>query len=188
MITDRELVDAVLAGDGEAFRVLVEREVGPVLGICRRILRDQVDAEDAAQDTLVEAYRGLATYRGSGSFGAWLTRIAVRTAWARRAARRPGEPLDLASDESLMTRAEAGHARASDPVGSVLDDERRTALLAAIHGLPAPQRRAVALRFYGDLSIEEIAAVTNRPVGTVKSRLHRGLDTLREQLSTRSIQ
>jgi RNA polymerase sigma-70 factor (ECF subfamily) len=187
MTGDRELVDAVLAGDGEAFRVLVERELGPVVGICRRILGHRTDAEDAAQDALVEAYRGLATYRGTGSFGAWLTRIAIRAAWARRAARLADERFDGDSDEPLLTPIAAGVHGPQDPVGWVLDGERRSALIAAIGELPPPQRRAVALRFYGDLSLDEIAAATNRPIGTVKSRLHRGLDALREQLSTRSI-
>ena len=90
--TDRQVVDAVLAGDREAFRVLVDRESGNVIGVCRRVLGDPLEAEDAAQDALTKAYQALATYRGDGPFGAWLRRIAVRVAIARLAARQYTSP------------------------------------------------------------------------------------------------
>jgi RNA polymerase sigma factor (sigma-70 family) len=74
--------------------VLVERESQPVLGVCRRILGDQVEAQDAAQDAFTQAYQSLATFRGDGPFGAWLHRIAVRVAIGRLAARRDTITLD----------------------------------------------------------------------------------------------
>ena len=98
-------VDAVLAGDRDAFRVLVERESAAVVRACHRVLGDLHEAEDAAQEAFVTAFRSLAGWRGDGPFGAWLTRIAVRIALRRRAeaARRragstrpiPTAPLDL---------------------------------------------------------------------------------------------
>ena len=72
----------VLAGDGEAFRVLVEREQGPVIVVCRRITGDPDEAQDAAQEAFVRAFRALATFRGDGPFGAWVSRIATRVALA----------------------------------------------------------------------------------------------------------
>ena len=77
---DRAIVDAVLAGDREAFRHLVEREAASVVRACHRVLGDLHEAEDAAQEAFVTAYRSLAGWRGDGPFGAWLTRIAVRIA------------------------------------------------------------------------------------------------------------
>ena len=84
---DRAIVEAVLAGDRDAFRRLVERESGPVVRACHRILGDLHEAEDAAQEAFVTAYRSLASWRGDGPFGAWLTRIAIRIA-LRQAGRR----------------------------------------------------------------------------------------------------
>ena len=69
---ERAIVDAVLAGDREAFRRLVERESVALVRACHRILGDRSDAEDAAQEALVTAYRQLASWRGDGPFGAWL--------------------------------------------------------------------------------------------------------------------
>ncbi|MBA2315613.1 MAG: hypothetical protein H0V87_09505, partial [Chloroflexi bacterium] len=77
---DRQIVDAVLAGDREAFRPLVDRESASLVRACQRILGDQLQAEDAAQEAFVTAYRSLASWRGDGPFGAWLARIAVRIA------------------------------------------------------------------------------------------------------------
>lgn len=180
--TDRQVVDAVLAGDREAFRLLVERESQPVIGTCRRILGDPIEAQDAAQDAFTQAYQALATFRGDGAFGAWLHRIAVRVAIGRLAARRDLITLD---GETIDPRA-AMLASDDDPESAVLDVEDRAAILAAVTALPEPQRDVVMLRFYGDFSLEEIARFTRHPVGTVKSRLSRGVASLRDQLTPRS--
>jgi RNA polymerase sigma-70 factor (ECF subfamily) len=179
---DREVVDAVLAGDREAFRVLVERESQPVIGVCGRILRDPVEAQDAAQDAFTQAFQALATFRGDGPFGAWLHRIAVRVAIARLAVRRDVITLD---DEGIELRGVLPSS-SDDPEAVALDGEDRAAILAAVSALPEPQRDVVMLRFYGDLSLDEIAEATRHPIGTVKSRLSRGVASLRDQLVTRS--
>jgi RNA polymerase sigma-70 factor (ECF subfamily) len=181
--SDRQIVDAVLAGNPEAFRVLVERESQPVISVCHRILRDPVEAQDAAQDAFAQAYQALATFRGSGPFGAWLRRIAVRIAINRLAARRDVITLDA---EMLDPRAAALRSD-DDPEAHVLDVEHRTAIIHAIRSLPASQRDVVLLRFYGDFSLQEIAQVTRHPVGTVKSRLSRGVSSLRDQVALRSM-
>jgi RNA polymerase sigma-70 factor, ECF subfamily len=178
--SDREIVDAVLGGDRDAFRFLVERESAMVIGACRRILGTTTDAQDAAQEAFVRAYQSLATFRGDGPFGAWVRRIAVRIAVARLA-------VDgvLPLDDARST--DAGRSRSdADPVARLLDAEERDALAEAIARLPADQRQVVTLRFYGERSVEDIARLTDRPVGTVKSRLSRGIATLREQFGVRS--
>ena len=179
---DRQVVDAVLAGDREAFRVFVERESVSVIGACSRILRDPVEAQDAAQDTFVQAFQALATYRGDGPFGAWLRRIAVRVAIARLAAR----PNVVTLDERIADRPQARRGSDTDPEARALGVEYRAAIVDAIGALPAGQRDVVLLRFYGDLSLEEIARATSHPLGTVKSRLSRGIARLRDELEPRS--
>src|SRR6478735_7868133 len=99
---DRAIVDAVLAGDPDAYRVLVEREGAAVVRACHRVLGDLHEAEDAAQEAFVTAYRSLASWRGDGPFGAWLTRIAVRIALREAGRRRSVTWLDTsvaASDD-----------------------------------------------------------------------------------------
>lgn len=179
---DRQLVDAVIAGDHESFRVLVDRESQSVIAICHRILGDPVDAQDVAQDAFLQAYRALATFRGEGPFGAWLRRIAIRAAAARLSTRRDEVRLDA---EALDPRA-ASLQSGDDPEATAMDLEQRAAILDAVETLPVAQRDVIMLRFYGDRSLQEIAALTSHPVGTVKSRLHRGIATLRDQLEPRS--
>lgn len=179
---DRQLVDAVIAGDPLAFRVLVDRESAMVIAICRRMVGDPTEAEDVAQDAFLQAYRALATFRGDGPFGAWLRRIAVRTAVARLASRRDDVRLDA---EWLDPRAAALHS-GDDPQTMVIDEEWRSTIREYVERLPPPQRDVILLRFYGDCSLQEIADLTAHPIGTVKSRLNRGMASLRDHLVPRS--
>ena len=167
-------MDAVLAGDREAFRALVDRESAAVIRACHRILGDIHEAEDAAQEAFVTAFRSLASWRGDGPFGAWLTRIAVRIA-IRRAQRRRDvtwiDPADPAGGRDV--------AGGADPAAISILAERAADVRAAVARLDEPYRETVALRFFGELSLDEIAAETGRPLGTVKTHLRRGLLRLR---------
>ena len=172
---DRALVDAVLAGDREAYRTLVERESHAVIGLCQQVLRDPDEAEDVAQDAFVQAFRSLAGYRGDGTFGAWVGRIARRMAVARatRTGLRPTGDIESATERVGDDDA--------DPLRHIVAVEQSARLRRAVNELPADQRQVVALRFFQDMPLERIAVETNVPLGTVKSRLHRALARLREQ-------
>jgi RNA polymerase sigma-70 factor (ECF subfamily) len=183
---DRAIVDAVLAGDRDAYRRIVERESAAVVSVCARILGDRSEAEDVAQEAFVIAYRSLATWRGDGPLGAWLARIAVRLA-IRNAGRRKQvtwlDPLAAEADEPGQTRYRtSGSADAVDPAHTVLRAERDARVRAAVAALEEPYREVVALRFFAERSLVEIADVTGRPLGTVKTHLHRGLARLRKGL------
>lgn len=186
--SDRAIVDSVLAGDRDAFRQLVEREAASVVRACHRILGDLHDAEDAAQEAFVMAYRSLASWRGDGPFGAWLTRIAVRIAVRQAGRRKTVTWLDLggAADGANDDRVSASVASASlaavgrtDPSLLTVRAERAADVRTAVAALPEPYREVVMLRFFGELSLEEIARQVDRPLGTVKTHLHRGLLRLR---------
>ncbi len=181
----RTAVDAVLRGDREAFRVLVERESTSVIRACHRILGDVHDAEDAAQEAFVTAFRSLDTWRGDGSFGAWMARIAIRVALRKASRRRPVtwiDPLTTDTADAAFTAAPA-----QDPAAIAIRGEREVAVRAAVAALDEPYREVVALRFFGDLSLAEIAAVSGRPLGTVKTHLHRGLGRLRDSISMAAV-
>jgi RNA polymerase sigma-70 factor (ECF subfamily) len=183
---DRTIVDAVLAGDRHAFRLLVEREGPAVVAACARILGDRAEAEDVAQEAFVIAYRSLSTWRADGAFGAWLSRIAVRLAIRRARARKQVtwlDPLAAEADPAGTDRYRTvSAADAVDPATTVLRTERDTQLRTAVASLDEPYREVVALRFFAERSLQEIADATDRPLGTVKTHLHRGLARLRHAL------
>jgi RNA polymerase sigma-70 factor (ECF subfamily) len=177
-VEERALVDAVRAGDRQAFAVLVDRETPAVYRACRRILGSPHDAEDVTQEAFVAAFRAIRSYRGDGSLRAWLLRIATRQAYRRLSQRRPQADL-AAVPESRLADLEA------DPSRRAAVAEQRGAVRAAVAALPEPYREVVALRFFADLSLFEVAEATDRPINTVKTHLRRGLDRLRPLIGPR---
>jgi RNA polymerase sigma-70 factor (ECF subfamily) len=186
--SDRAIVDAVLAGDRDAYRHLVERESASIVRACHRVLGDLHEAEDAAQEAFVTAYRSLGSWRGEGPFGAWLTRIAVRIALRQVGQRRSVRWLDpsaASGAEGSDQATAASDAQAisvsprTDPAMLALRAEREADLRTAVSTLPEPYRETVTLRFFGELTLDEIARQTERPLPTVKTHLRRGLLRLR---------
>ena len=172
---DRQLVEAVTSGDREAFRSLVEREQTPVFRTCYRVLGRIADAEDVTQETFVIAYRSIGTYRGEGNLGAWLGRIATRQALRRLSQRRDAISIDAPG-------ATAAPSGGMDPLGQAIAAERSARVRSAVSALSEPYRETIALRFFAELSLAEIAEQTGRPLGTVKTHLHRGLARLRDAM------
>jgi RNA polymerase sigma-70 factor (ECF subfamily) len=176
LVADRQVVEQVLGGDRDAFRTLVDREGPAIIRACHRILGDLHEAEDASQEAFVTAFRALGTWRQDGPFGAWLKRIAVRVAIRRSQRRRSVTWLDP------MNPGSGDVAGGADPAVVTLRSERANDVRSALARLDEPYREVVALRFFGDLSLSEIADQTGRPLGTVKTHLHRGLLRLRASI------
>ncbi|MFN2483642.1 MAG: RNA polymerase sigma factor [Candidatus Limnocylindria bacterium] len=171
---DRVLARAIASGDRDAFRTLVDRESARVYRTCYRIVGRADEAEDAAQESFVNAFRAIRTYRGDGPLGAWLARIAIRQSFRRLAQRADADPYD-------PTESGAGDA-SGEPLAMALAAERHDSIRGAVARLPEPYREVVVLRFFGDLQLAEVAAATGRPLGTVKTHLRRGLERLRRAL------
>ncbi|MGI8703270.1 MAG: RNA polymerase sigma factor, partial [Candidatus Limnocylindrales bacterium] len=159
---ERATVEAVTGGDREAFRWIVEQESATVFRICYRILGRVHEAEDVTQEAFVMAFRSLGSFRGDGPLGAWLARIATRQALRRASQRSEVLSIDAVPDDR-------GPVGGPDPLGTALAAERQVRVRAAVTGLAEPYREIVALRFFGELSLAEIAAATDRPVPTVKT-------------------
>jgi RNA polymerase sigma-70 factor (ECF subfamily) len=176
-VDDRELVRAIVAGDGDALQLLVERESGPIVRACARILGDPDAAEDVAQECFVTAYQLIGSWRGEGSLHGWLLRIAINRALRAVKLQRRLLPLEDESGQPLTIPG------GSEPLSDLLKTERDRLIRQAVASLPEPYRETIVLRYFGELSIAEIASQTGRPIGTVKTHLGRGLLRLRPALA-----
>lgn len=163
---DRELLAAHVAGDPDAFGLLVTRHRDRLWAVALRTLGDREEAADALQDALLSAYRAAATYRGDARVTTWLHRVVVNACLdrVRRRRARPTVPLPEQGG-----RAEP--VDRSDPLGA-----RETALEieAALAELPDEQRFAIVLVDVHGMAVDDVAAVLGVPVGTIKSRCSRG--------------
>lgn len=184
---DEALVDRARRGDADAFGALVLRHQDAVFRVVRRTSRvDPARAEDLAQETFLRAYRALDRFRGQCSFANWLFRIATNltinrvTTVAARAERRA---ISLESSSRSGDREDPmdpADKTVRAPEASMEREELKQALDAALERLPDDFRVAVVLRDVEGLEYEAIAEVLEVPIGTVRSRLHRGREALRE--------
>jgi len=177
--SDEELVTAARRGERPALEQLLVRHHDRINALCRRLLCNDSDAEDATQDTLVAVVRSLSSFDGRSSFGTWTYRIATNQC-LDELRRRRRRPLPAPADSDGTGEANLGVGRiASGPADLAV---ARVDVDAALTKLAPEFRAAVVLRDLCDLTYEEIADVLHVPVGTVRSRIARGRASLADLL------
>ena len=181
---DRTLCGRVAKGDDTAFEALVLRHQNRVYAFCLRLLGDPAEAEDVAQDVFLTLYKSADTFRGDSAFSTWLLRIAKnqslnRIKYLERRGRSMRRSIDELGDERMI-RVDDGVERRPD---ALLEGGETAALVQqAIATLGEEHRVVLVLRDVEDLSYEEISQITGLPIGTVKSRIHRGRSALATRL------
>jgi RNA polymerase sigma-70 factor (ECF subfamily) len=177
--TDQQLVVRVQKGDKRAFDLLVLKYQYKVHSIVARFIRDSDEVRDVVQEAFIKAYRALPKFRGDSQFYTWLYRIAVNTAknyLVARSRRPPSSDVDLDDAEYY-----SGSEQLKDfgtPENQLFRDQLEEVINRAINELPEDLRTAVTLREYEGLSYEDIASVMNCPVGTIRSRIFRGRESI----------
>ena len=174
---ESDLVERAKHGDEAAYGELVETHQQIAFRTAYLITGDAGDAEEAAQDGFVKAYRALGRFRSGEPWRPWLLAIVANEARNRR--RSAGRRASLALRSAAESRP--GDAVPS-PEAALLAGEQRQALLAAVSALREEERLVVSCRYFLDLSEDETAQVLSLPKGTVKSRLSRALARLREEV------
>jgi RNA polymerase sigma-70 factor (ECF subfamily) len=174
-LDEADLIGRAKRGDTHAYEELVYAYQGIAFRTAYVIARNSTDAEDAAQDGFVKAWRALGRFRDGAPFRPWLLQIVANEARNRRrsAGRREHLALRAATEEP------SGGA-APSPEAAFLTAETRETLLAAVNELPDDQREVIALRYFLGLSDAEVAETLGIAHGTVKSRTARALERLRE--------
>ena len=177
---DAILIDGLRRDDEEAMSLLYDRYGASAYGLACRMLGETAEAEDVVQEAFLALWRQAGSFDpGRGALRSYLLTIVHRRAidTARRRSSRPQQPLDvtqpLASGDS-------------DPFDMASAEEQRALVQAALGDLPADQRRAVELTYFGGLTIAEMAATEGIPLGTAKSRLRLALERMRKALTTQA--
>lgn len=174
-----EVVARAAAGDGPAFRALVEAWKGRVMAFCWRMARDGAAAEDLSQEVFLHLYQVLRRYDPSRPFAPWMRRVMTNVV-LNRLRGRPERTLPLDSEDGgPRTPADP---RSPDPAASAERAEEAALLRARLADLPDGWRAVVALRYSEGLSVAEIAAALDLPENTVKTRLFRARAALREAM------
>jgi len=177
--TDEDLAARAQQGDLRAYEALVDRYQRFVFRVLwSRAGSSREDIEDLTQDTFVRAWERLDTFDPSRPFKAWIARIAGNVAIDRHRSnmRRPST-IEISDVEHELASSEPG------PASAAIGDEQRRHLLSHLKELPELYREVIVLRFIEDQSYEEIAEALDLPLGSVKTRIFRGRELLKQRLS-----
>lgn len=177
--TDQELVEQVQKGNKNAFNLLVIRHQNKVMNIVARYVKNSGDVADVTQEAFIKAYRALPNFRGESAFYTWLYRIAVNSAknYLTSQGRKPPAS-DVDASEADFYEGSDALKENNSPERALLSEELQQKLFAAIDALPEDLRSAITLREIEGLSYEDIAAVMECPVGTVRSRIFRAREAI----------
>ena len=179
---DHALMVRIAGGDHQSFRQLVERHQNAIVGTVTKMLGNTSDSEDIAQQVFIRVWKHAKRYKPDNKFTTYLYTITRNLVYneTRRLSRKRTVSTDAREDEQHLQHPDEESAQ---PDVSMLDLELRAAIDAAIQSLPENQRMAVVLRRYDNVPYEEIAAVLNTSVPSVKSLLFRARTTLRDSLA-----
>ena len=185
---DRILVDRFKSGDQSAFDEMVTRYWDRIFSMVHQLLRNQQDAEEVTQDAFIRAHRGLVNFRGESAFSTWLYQIATNLArnrywywWRRKRDKSVSFDAPIGA-ENDVTLADVIPAEVETPGDITVTQEFVSRIGKTMERLSSKHREILVLRNIKNLSYEEIAAILNISVGTVKSRIARARESLRAKL------
>ena len=177
-LADKVLVERVQNGDKNAFNLLVLRYQNKVASLVSRYV-PQADIPDVTQESFIKAFRAINSFRGDSAFYTWLYRIAVNTAknYLIAQGRRPPSN-DIDADDAENFENASALKEVANPENIVLTEELKSIIFKTMESLPEELRVAISLRELDGLSYEDIAAIMDCPVGTVRSRIFRAREVI----------
>ena len=185
--SDGQLVERTLAGDKNAFGLLVSKYQRRIQRLIGRMVRDTDLVEDIAQETFIRAYRALPNFRGDAQFYTWLYRIAINSA-KKALVELKRDPLVFESSQLINTDEDETYGPTRElssgetPEMVLAAKEVANVVNGALEQLPDDLRQAISLREIEGLSYEEIATVMNCPIGTVRSRIFRAREAISDRV------
>ncbi len=188
MTTDRDgdqvLVECVLNGDKRAFELLVLKYQRKLMRLVLYFVKDHAEAEDLVQETFIKAYRALSKFRGESAFYTWLYRIGVNTAKNHLMSQRRKVPTSTDTDSQDAENFDVadGLRESGTPESALATKQLAQTVNDAMGALPEELRVAISLREIEGLSYDEIAAMMECPIGTVRSRIFRAREIIANKI------
>ena len=184
---EAEFIERLKRGEAAAFEELVTERSGEIYGLLFRLTENSEEARDLTQETFLRAFQNIGRFRGEADLRTWIYRIAINQArnrwrWWRRRRRDATVSLDATQGQSNQTLIATLAESSENPEQQTLAHEREVALRSALQKVGRAYRETVILRDIEGFSYEEIASTLGINVGTVKSRLARGRQELRQRL------
>ncbi len=181
---DQQLVERAQRGEKKAFDLLVVKYQRKLIRLLSRFIRDPSEVEDVAQEAFIKAYRALSTFRGDSAFYTWLYRIGINTAKNYLVASGRRAPTSTEFDNEEAEQFESGGLlqELNTPESELMSKQIAQTVDEAMDSLPEELKVAITLREIEGLSYEEIAAIMNCPIGTVRSRIFRARDAIAQKL------
>ena len=186
-LTDEQLLQEAVAGDSEAFGIVVRRWERKIFALCFGMLMREEDAHDAVQETFVAAFRHVGSFRGEARVSSWLHRIAVNQCLTimRRTKTRSELLLD---DENASEHTVFVAPLKNSPLNTSEVAERNELVRQAVLALPEELRQVIVMKEFEEMTFQEISDVLQLPLSTVKSRLYTALKQLRRKLENRPLE
>ena len=181
MNSEKSLINLVKKGDKKAYEVLVLQYQDRLVFSVYKFLKDYELAQDIAQEAFVKAFKNIEKFRGDSSFDTWIYRIAINT--AKNFLSSKSRKSEIYDDEIMELKLSESAVTSENPENILEAEELRSLMMDAIQGLPDDIRTTLSLREFDGLSYEEIAEVQNCPIGTVRSRIHKGREILDKTFS-----
>ena len=173
---DAEIVANVLKGDVKSYALLIEAYKGPVFNLAFRMTGSYSDADDLSQEIFIRAYQNLHQFNQDKKFFTWLYTLGINL--IRNHLKKNSNPIDPLTEINISSASRTQENPAAE--GKLLAEERMIKLEKSLLKLPVDLREAIILKFYQDLTFEEVAAITGDSLSAVKMRIYRSLNQLKQ--------
>jgi len=180
---ENQIIERVLKGDREAFAALVDAYKGAIFNLAFRMTDSYQDADDLSQETFTKAYRNLHQFDPQKPFFTWIYTIGLNL--IRNHLNKRGR--EMSRENAVRSSPEAGIDQDAQTERDMMQAQESRRLETCLQKLPADLREAVVLRFYQDLSFEEISIISDASLSAVKMRVYRGLEQLKQLMELKQI-
>ncbi len=181
-LSDDQIIERTLAGETDAFSLLVRRWERPIYGLSFRMLGKDEDARDVCQETFLAAFRNLRKFRGEARFSSWLYRIALNACHTKLRRQSSFAEHSIDQEDEDGRKYEIADTQVEEIPERLQRDQRAEMVRRALQALPGEMRQVIIMKEYEELTFAEISEILEIPISTVKSRLYAGLQQMRSRL------